>query len=487
MHRLLTGLRLAHGNPHVEGLTKEAYNALPLETKVVYLLNTVQNQGSPRTDDERQMAAVLLRRLFTAEFNEFYSKLAPEAQQQLKEQLLLAVQMEQVDSLRRKICDVVAEVARNLLDDDGNNLWPEFLQFLFQCANGPSPHLKEAALRMFTYYVTWTVSTNGLKIPNTEYSLVTGFLVSPARSVPGVFGNHQSNYLNLIKEMLHQSLMDTSSYHVRFQAVRSVAAFILLHEKEIDIQKHFVDLLPLLIQVIGESVQQQDDDALLKSLIDMCESTPKFLRSQVDNILDMCLKVFSNEDIGDSWRHLALEVLVTLAETAPPMMRKESPKYLPILVPLILKMMTDLDDDDDWSVLDEISEDDNDSNNVVAESALDRLACSLGGKTMFPQIVQNIPDMMKHPDWKYRHAALMAISAVGEGCQKHMEESLPFIVDAVLRFISDPLGAGGTGLFVAQLFGEGHWLAVTATVITPNYILNATNHFTRLWYITTLT
>ncbi|KAG8284594.1 60S acidic ribosomal protein P1 [Homalodisca vitripennis] len=31
------------------------------------------------------------------------------------------------------------------------------------------------------------------------------------------------------------------------------------------------------------------------------------------------------------------------------------------------------------------------------------------------------------------------------------------------------------------------WLAVTATVITPNYILNATNHFTRLWYITTLT
>lgn len=113
-------------------------------------------------------------------------------------------------------------------------------------------------------------------------------------------------------------------------------------------------------------------------------------------------QVFSNEDIVDSWRHLALEVVVTLTETSPPMMRKESPKYLPILVPMILKMMTDLDDDDDWSVMDEISEDDSDSNNVVAESALDRLACSLGGKTMFPQIAQNIPEMMKHPDWKYR-------------------------------------------------------------------------------------
>lgn len=77
-------------------------------------------------------------------------QLTPEAQQQLKEQLLHAVQNEQSDSIRRKICDVVAEVARNLLDDDGNNLWPEFLNFLFQCANNPSPQLKESALRMFT-------------------------------------------------------------------------------------------------------------------------------------------------------------------------------------------------------------------------------------------------------------------------------------------------------------------------------------------------
>lgn len=38
---------------------------------------------------------------------------------------------------------------------------------------------------------------------------------------------------------------------VRFQAVRAVAAFILLHEKEVDIQKQFVDLLPLLIQVMN--------------------------------------------------------------------------------------------------------------------------------------------------------------------------------------------------------------------------------------------
>ena len=92
------------------------------------------------------------------------------------------------------------------------------------------------------------------------------------------------------------------------------------------------------VQVIAESIQQLDDDALLKCLIDMCESAPKFLRPQLQNILQMCMKVFSNEDITSSWRHLALEVIVTLSETAPAMMRKEASKYIPVLVPLILKL-----------------------------------------------------------------------------------------------------------------------------------------------------
>ena len=57
---------------------------------------------------------------------------------------------------------------------------------------------------------------------------------------------------------------------------------------------------------------------------------------------------------------MALEVMVTLAETAPAMFRKIGSKYIPLLVPQILKMMTDVEDDSDWSVSDEIVEDDND-------------------------------------------------------------------------------------------------------------------------------
>ena len=71
-----------------------------------------------------------------------------------------------------------------------------------------------------------------------------------------------------------------------------------------------------------ESIEKGDDDAGLKALIDLAESCPKFLRPQLDQLFAACIKVYSDANQEDSWRHLALEVVVTLSETAPAMVRK---------------------------------------------------------------------------------------------------------------------------------------------------------------------
>lgn len=75
--------------------------------------------------------------------------MSPEDQNQFKANLLLCVSNEKNDVLRRRMCDVASEVARNQLDDDGNNSWPEFLGFLFEGANTARSDLKDSALRMF--------------------------------------------------------------------------------------------------------------------------------------------------------------------------------------------------------------------------------------------------------------------------------------------------------------------------------------------------
>ena len=121
----------------------------------------------------------------------------------------------------------------------------------------------------------------------------------------------------------------------------------------------------------------------------------KFLRPQLEQIFALCLKMISNNELEENWRHLALEIVVTTSETAPAMVRKVVGGSIGALVQACLQMMCDLEEEEDWSVSDEPQEEDSDSNAVVAESALDRLACGLGGKTVFPQIMQITPTMLQ--------------------------------------------------------------------------------------------
>ncbi len=87
--------------------------------------------------------------IFFSISQEFYGKLPEEQKASFKQELLNLLQSEPNRNVRRKLVDLVAEVSRNLMDDDGNNLWPEFLKFLFGLASSPSPELKESALLLF--------------------------------------------------------------------------------------------------------------------------------------------------------------------------------------------------------------------------------------------------------------------------------------------------------------------------------------------------
>lgn len=121
------------------------------------------------------MAAVLLRRLLSSSFEEIYPGLTISLQAAIKTELVTIIQTENAPNIRKKVCDVAAELSRNLvgmirclekitaycnggyfkmllllyLDDDGNNQWPELLKFLFDAVNSSNVGLREAALHIF--------------------------------------------------------------------------------------------------------------------------------------------------------------------------------------------------------------------------------------------------------------------------------------------------------------------------------------------------
>jgi hypothetical protein len=226
------------------------------------------------------------------------------------------------------------------------------------------------------------------------------------------------------------------SVQVQSEAFKATVAFIT-HLDTAQLRSRFTDMLPLLLAIVGKSVEGQEDDSLLKAFIDLGEQCPKFLRPQLDATIELMLKIMALTDLEDSWRQLALEVLVTTSENAPAMMRKQS-RYLPEIVSQCLKFMLEVEEDSDWLTADNLEdEDDSTSNAIVGETSLDRLANALGGKVILPHIIRNITSMLRSEDWHCRHAMLMAISAVGEGCEKQVQPILGDVVQAVLPYCQD--------------------------------------------------
>lgn len=72
----------------------------------------------------RQMGAVLFRRQIFSSFEKFWNELPNNVQETWKGELLSAVQKERVALVRRRMCDVVAELARNLIGETNKYLPP---------------------------------------------------------------------------------------------------------------------------------------------------------------------------------------------------------------------------------------------------------------------------------------------------------------------------------------------------------------------------
>ena len=77
--------------------------------QVSLLLGAIGNQAEI-PEEGRSLAAVMLRRLFSSEFEEFFAKLPEEQKAALKAQIIVSVQQEPSKTVRRKCADLAAEV-----------------------------------------------------------------------------------------------------------------------------------------------------------------------------------------------------------------------------------------------------------------------------------------------------------------------------------------------------------------------------------------
>ncbi|KAK6112808.1 HEAT repeats family protein [Brugia pahangi] len=387
---------------------EKQYENIELLTKAQLLFQLFMDQNAGV--ETRSLCLVLMRRILSNRWDELWPAWSKENQQQFCEQLLKSATEEQNAVLRKRLTDVIAEVARSTIETEtGRQSWSGVIQFLELCASSDVAMLRE-----------------------------TGMIL--LENVPSIFGCDQDRYLPGIKQMFQSSLLYSSKGSVRTAAVRAYVAFMCENEEDDRVIRSLSDQVPAVIQVCQHVVATEDDDDVpLQCLGDLATSVPKTLQPHLNDVFTLCTSTVADTQKDDSYRHSALEVMVSLCENATGMVKKKASSFIPALLEQCLDLMTELDDDtEEWLNCDNADEDSGEDNAGIGESSLDRISCSLGGKFVLNSFLHIVPRMMQDVEnWKNRHAAIMGISTIGEGCKRQMEPLIEEIVNNVLPFLGD--------------------------------------------------
>ena len=229
---------------------------------------------------------------------------------------------------------------------------------------------------------------------------------------------------------------------VRLAAMEAFAAFFgSLAKKN---QAKFYVLLPEVLNILPPLKDSQDPEDLSKALvalIDLAEGAPRMFKQVFNVLVQFSISVIQDKELSDLCRQNALELMATFADYAPTMCKKD-PNYTNDMITQCLSLMTDLGEDDDdaaeWLAADDLDDPESDQNHVAGEHCMDRLANKLGGMVVLQPTFNWLPRMLSSPAWRDRHAALMAISAISEGCREQMIGELQQVLDLVVPTLKDP-------------------------------------------------
>ncbi|KAK1638101.1 armadillo-type protein [Colletotrichum phormii] len=360
----------------------------------------------------RSFAAVIFRRIASksrkndrGELVDMFLSLSQDQAAVIRQKLLESLGGDFQRAVRNKISDAVAEVARQYTEN--NDSWPELLGGLFQLSIAPDAEKRETAFRVFA-------------------------------TTPGII---EKQHEDTVIQAFQKGFKD-DSVQVRLAAMEAFAAFFRSLGKKA--QPKYYPLITDVLNImppIKESHDSEDLSSALVALIDMAETAPKMFKPLFGNLVKFSISVIQDKELDNLCRQNALELMATFADYAPSLCRKDE-TYTNDMITQCLSLMTDLGEDDDdaaeWLSSDDLDQEESDQNHVAGEQCMDRLANKLGGQTILAPTFNWLPRMMTSMAWRDRHAALMAISAISEGCRELMIGELSQVLDLVVPALKDP-------------------------------------------------
>lgn len=202
----------------------------------------------------------------------------------------------------------------------------------------------------------------------------------------------------------------------------------------------FDGILGNLLKLLIEAIKDDEDSGLkvIKSFDELIETHPKFVKKQLDEIVNVFTEVVMATNLSDGVRNAAVLTLATTAAKNPVPIRKSatfSEKTIPALMNCMLEQPEDLSE---W--LNEYEENTLEKNSVQANviESLSRFSEALGVKFLLPKFVAYSFQFINNDDWKYKYAGLMAIAMLCEGSKQHFDKDFDNLMKLFMPTINHP-------------------------------------------------
>eukprot|EP00171_Calliarthron_tuberculosum_P017183 IDg17183t1 len=214
---------------------------------------------APVDEVVRSTALVLLRRWVP----ELWDDADDNLKAIVKAKLVAGVRVDGRKDLRKKLCDTIAAIGSPLIRETPNQ-WPELMPMMLELSKSSVPYERESALYIF--------------------SLLTDYVDA------AVF----AQYLPALKSAFHAGLSD-GDISVQIAGLRACCS--LLNMLDTNECQKFVDLIPLMLRPVQQSIEKGDEDdarSSIELLIDVVETEPKFWKSHLPPVCQLMLTIASN-------------------------------------------------------------------------------------------------------------------------------------------------------------------------------------------------
>jgi hypothetical protein len=377
----------------------------------------------------------------------------------VKQELIAALTSEPVRSVVLAIGDAVAEIGAEAFDRQAAAQtagdaagaaaagWPELLPTLLQLAGGAAttnPACVEAALAVVADLADPAI---GQLAPHlgSLHALINRALSgggAEGAATPAASGDVQAAALRAMVNVVAALSEDEGG---------TASGLSTAQRKEA--RDSFQALVPQALAALGRALSAGDEDVaqeLLELFVALADAEPRFLRKHLPEAVDAMLAVASADQLEPATRSLAAEFAVTLAEArdkAPGMVRR-LPNFAGRLFEALMGFLLDVEDDKLWHAAESAGAADGSAQHEDeghgelfdgGQEYLDRAAIALGGKALLPAAGALLPAWLGDAqDWRKRHAALICLAQIAEGCERQMREQLEPLVAMCLAGLRDP-------------------------------------------------